>query len=420
MKILHVISRGYICGGAEQCVAALKTHLPEFGHESRVLASDICADDPSTFSDYRFPHIRPGSRSYLRRFWNHQAFRAIKLALKDFEPDLIHFHTMGELSPSAIFAAGKTAAVLTIHGPEPYTKGMLKWYLKSDAYKTNDIRLNNLTPRGRISYSSYRYLQRPLYVWGFRRHLSVIVSSSKSLEQAFREDENFGVAIRQIYSGFRLPPYQQLPPNQTITFLGRLSYVKGVEFLIEAMREVSKSLPEARLILMGAGPDEIRLRRLVRDSNLTDCIFFLGWIRNDEAIRQLGESRVVVIPSIWPENQPTTCIEAMGVGRPVIGTNVGGIPELIVDGKNGYIVPPADARALAQALTRILGDEGLCEAMSVDTRARVKQFGVSTFVRQMASLYDETCSRASEPIFGRTRPVPAGRSSAPAWRRRSR
>jgi glycosyltransferase involved in cell wall biosynthesis len=246
------------------------------------------------------------------------------------------------------------------------------------------------------------------------------VSSSKSLEQAFREDENFGVPIRQIYSGFRLPPYQQLPPNQTITFLGRLSYVKGVEFLIEAMREVSKSLPEARLILMGAGPDEIRLRRLVRDANLTDCVFFLGWIRNDEAIRQLGESRVVVIPSIWPENQPTTCIEAMGVGRPVIGTNVGGIPELIVDGKNGYIVPPADARALAQALTRILGDEGLCEAMSVDTRARVKQFGVSTFVRQMASLYEDTCSRASGPIFGRTRPVKAGRSSAPAWRRRSR
>ncbi len=384
MKILQIISNGFVCGGAEQSVLTIKTNLAANGHEVKVLASDLQADDVTTFSDYTYPHIIPGRISgYFKRLWNPDSYNAIKKAIKDFRPDIVHFHTMGELSPSAIFAAGKTPAILTVHGPEEYTKGMLKWFLESNAYKGQDVSLRNLNTFGKAEYVFYRWVQRPLYLWGFGAKLSLIISPTANLAYELAH-EKYGVEIRQLYNGLALPDYQKMPKSKTVTYVGRLSHVKGVSYLIEAWREIQKTNPDAKLCIVGEGPEKTRL---IEQSSKLKNITFLGWQTNHQVMETFKNSRLVVMPSIWPENQPTVCIEAMAVGRPVVGTNVGGIPELINDGVNGFIVKTGSRHALATAINKLLKDEALAQKMSLAAASDSQKFRVGQFIHELEVIY---------------------------------
>ncbi len=390
MRILLVISNGYICGGAEKSVDILKKNLLKNGHEVNVLASDLAVDDPTTFSDFTYPHIRPGSPSgYFKRLWNTDSYKAVKRACNDFKPDIIHYHTMGELSPSALFAAGKVPALLTVHGPEEYTKNLLKWFLETNAYKSEVVRLDNLTTFGKIEYVFYRYIQRPLYVLAFRRRLSAFISPSSYMAGAL-ETEGYGIPIKQIYNGVELPVAKKLPKQKVILYVGRLNLVKGVSYLIAAFAELRQYFPDVQLHLVGEGPYKKRLQKQVADHKLKNSVHFLGWQSTEQVMAQFKTARLVVIPSVWPENLPTVCIEAMAIGRPIVGTNVGGIPELIHDGTNGLIVPPADASALAAAMHTILNDEHLAEAMAKASAQSSKRFSVETFVHNLEKLYRET------------------------------
>src|SRR5262245_20088046 len=120
MKILQVISHGYEDGGAETSVLMLRDELRARGHEVKVLS--VSDPDHVMFADYQFAPVPPASRLksahhllYLR------SYRALRQAIKDFCPDVIHFHTLTSCSPSVLFATRGLPAILTIHGPEEFT-----------------------------------------------------------------------------------------------------------------------------------------------------------------------------------------------------------------------------------------------------------------------------------------------------------
>jgi len=161
------------------------------------------------------------------------------------------------------------------------------------------------------------------------------------------------------------------PSDRVVMVIGRLRKEKGHYFLIEAIDELRKKIPEVKLVIVGEGEEEERLKRLVRKLSLTDTVVFAGLRRDIPDLLTIGE--LVVLPSLW-EGMPNCLLEAMAAGKPVIATTVGGIPEVVMDGETGILVPPRDSHALTEAMIRILNQGEEARAMGIKGRKRVEQF----------------------------------------------
>jgi len=385
MKILHVISMGHVSGGAEKSVVMLKQGLEARGHAVRIMSSDRDPDVPH-FSDYECKHIQATTPLGLfRHLWNGSAYRTLKNAIVDFNPDVVHFHTMGELSPSVLFALGGTPAILTVHGPEEYTATLLEWYLPPHVFK-GAVSMHNLNLIGMAYYGFFKFLQRPLYKVGFRR-LKLMVSPSKYLAQKLVE-ERFRVPIDQVYNGIDLPKAASLPDAKNVLYIGRLEHVKGVEVLLRALPAVTAEVPDVHLDIVGDGPDRRRLEALANELVVNEWVTFRGWLQGKAVTNAYKNARVQAVPSIWPENLPTVVIEALAVGRPVVGSRVGGIPELIRDGVTGKIVEPGNSDDLAKALISLLKDPNLAnKADAAHTDA--ERFALPQFITHIEKLYGD-------------------------------
>jgi glycosyltransferase involved in cell wall biosynthesis len=387
MKILQVISMGYACGGAEKSVLMLRDGLRARGHEVKIVSSDRDPDVPH-FSDYECRHIQGKTPLGLfRHVWSTSAYRVLKRAISEFKPDVVHFHTMGELSPSVLFACGDTPALLTVHGPEEYTASMLEWYLPPAVFK-GDISKRHLTPQGWGYYLFFKYLQRPLYAFGFRR-LKMIISPSKYLASKLAE-EHFKPPVSQLYNGIALPAKQPLPNTSNLLYVGRLEAVKGVDVLLRAMPEILKHQPTCRLRIVGEGPDRARLEALAAEYDITASVTFCGWLTGDALLAEYARAILLVIPSVWPENLPTVSIEALAVGRPIVGSRVGGIPEVIQDTVTGAIVQPGNSQALADAIAKLLTDPDLPRKAQA-ARDSAARFGLDAFIDRIERVYTDIC-----------------------------
>ena len=134
-------------------------------------------------------------------------------------------------------------------------------------------------------------------------------------------------------------------------YFGRLSAEKGVEVLIKAFAEAVSELPIGwRLKIVGTGPEEERLRAFAEKSAASQAIDFLGFKTGDELRSLIKGARWSVVPSTWRENMPYSIVESLAAGTPVIGSEIGGISELVQDGKTGLIFSPGDSDGLSRRL----------------------------------------------------------------------
>lgn len=145
-----------------------------------------------------------------------------------------------------------------------------------------------------------------------------------------------------------------------ILYVGRLDIKKGVEFLLRAMREICMKVTEARLSIVGDGPQKEYLRSLVKRLQIDHCVEFLGKVSDDHLRHLYSSCPVVVVPSIWPEPFGRVVAEAVMYDCPVVASNVGGIPELINHG-TGVLVPPGDVTALAEAIASLITNRARSE-----------------------------------------------------------
>jgi glycosyltransferase involved in cell wall biosynthesis len=142
--------------------------------------------------------------------------------------------------------------------------------------------------------------------------------------------------------------------GDVLVFAGRLGPQKAVGTLLEALA----AEPAATLVVAGDGPERTALERRAAELGLDGRVRFLGSVPRDTVLRLFRAADASVLPSAW-ENFPHTIVEALAVGCPVIATAVGGVPEVVVDGENGLLVPAGDARAFAAAIARFFSDDAL-------------------------------------------------------------
>lgn len=178
----------------------------------------------------------------------------------------------------------------------------------------------------------------------------------------------------------------------TVCGAGRLTAQKGFGVLIEAFAKVRERLPQARLVIAGDGPMRSALESQAQ--SLGGAVHFLGWRADAPTI--MADCDLLAMPSVW-EGFGLVTLEAMALSKPVVASRVSALPEIVIDGETGLLVPPGDSAALADSLLTLLNDPIRARAMGECGRARLeKEFTVGRMVRRHAAVYTEAASRVPE------------------------
>ncbi|HET9986306.1 MAG TPA: glycosyltransferase family 4 protein [Longimicrobiales bacterium] len=255
---------------------------------------------------------------------------------------------------------------------------------------------SDVFPDGRLGAAPSRLVRRLLAA------SDLVVSPSARYRDAVVDcvPELAGRAV-VVYNGidvdeFAAPPATapaDPPPADFVLCIAGLMPWKGIDVLLRAFARVAGGHPGLRLVEAGGGPDDVALRQLAEHLGIADRVDFLGAVPRATIIRLLHGCRFLVLPSL-AESFGIAAVEAMACGRAVVGSAVGGIPEIVTHGETGLLVPPEDDRALAEAMQLLLRDPDLARrfgrAGEVRARAefRAEQTGeayVAHFIRLVAA-----------------------------------
>ena len=387
MKILQIISTGYVAGGAENVVVKITNHLLAKGHSVKILASDLGADKEH-FNDYVFKSINSANPLTLLLFlFNPYSFIVLRKVLKEYEPDIIHLHTVHQVTPSVLFLLKKYPTVMTLHGPESFLSKLLFWCMKP-SYLNYFYEKQNLNVMGKLSLY-FNHVQKSIYKLGLK-NIDLFIAPSKYIQNAAKSDVS---PIIHLPNFVELRKFHELKNNYNLLFVGRMEKVKGIEFLIKAISLIIKVFPQTTLTIIGDGLNKENLLSLTKSLQLENYIHFVGWVKNKDLDIYYEKASIVVIPSIWPENFPTVCNEAMSAGRPVIGTNVGGIPEIIDDGVNGYLVEPQNPEQIAEKVIKLFSEENLLKEFGKNARKKAEEFGIEKYSENTVKIYEEVLDK---------------------------
>lgn len=223
----------------------------------------------------------------------------------------------------------------------------------------------------------------------FDRADRVVVLSSAWKEWVVSISRNSHVEA--IYNPVLLPerkyPWSERMSN-VVLFLGRLGKRKGSYDLLDAAAIVVKRLPYLKLRLGGDG--ELKeTNEHAQQLGISGHVHLLGWVRGEDKDVQLGQSTICALPS-YNEGLPMTILEAMAAGLPILSTPIGGIPEAVSDGIEGFLVQPGDVGAIADRLEQLLIEPGLAERMGAAARAKVEgTFSANVILPKVEAMYLE-------------------------------
>jgi phosphatidylinositol alpha-1,6-mannosyltransferase len=179
-------------------------------------------------------------------------------------------------------------------------------------------------------------------------------------------------------------------PNQVI-YVGRLVDFKHVDWLIKAFPEVLKKVPDAKLKIVGGGPERETLEKLVERLRLKACVTFTGLTPTYEAVTQhYKESKVFVLPSTV-EGEAIVLKEAMAASLPLIAMNIpgSGVLSLVRDGENGFLLEPGRPKLIAEKIVQLLRDKKLRKRMGKAGRKFVEKFDWDVIADRTLEVYQE-------------------------------
>ena len=306
------------------------------------------------------------------------AIPRIRQALRTLQPDLVHAH----IAPYAVAAQGmRCPSLYTIHGLAG---------LEAKAYTA--------TLFDKLRYRLYaHYDTRAL-----RRATDLVAISDYVMDAYEKSTSARWYRINNpIPEAFFLADAAKQIGKPIILFAGSITEVKDLGTLIRALRLVRERIPDARLELAGRVTSEsyhAQLLDSIREHGLAASVSFLGLLDRVALVNAYAECAVLALPS-RQENAPMAIIEAMAVGKPVVATRVGGVAELVADGETGFLVPPGNARAMADCLTKILASSDLRDAMGQSAQARARgRHGVRQVAAQYRQVYRRILGLPSDAV----------------------
>ncbi|MFA6550974.1 MAG: glycosyltransferase [Patescibacteria group bacterium] len=367
MKILQINKFFYLKGGAERCFFDTVEILEQHGHEVAVFSMVDKKNYPSRWQKYFVGNINyhtPAAWARklslaLKFIRNREAAKKLQKLIDDFKPEIAHLHNIyHQLSPSIIkvLAKNKIPMVMTLHDYKVICPNYNLFVLGKNYDRCRQGKFYQCLLDRCVGGSFWQSLLGTIeayYNQRLYRQINLFIAPSKFLEQKFK-DYGFKERITNLPYAFIKRESQFTGENiieeNYFLYAGRISAEKGLDVLIKAMRNINNS----RLIIAGDGPERERLEKLTAELKLKNKINFIGRQDQTALFNLIKNANAVIVPSVWHENLPYAVIEAMGLTKIVICSKIGGLLEMIEDGKTGFFFNPNDYRDLALVIKKTL------------------------------------------------------------------
>jgi len=235
----------------------------------------------------------------------------------------------------------------------------------------------------------YDYVKNAIHIFLIRIFADVCICPSKAMADYIRKIfKNKKVIYLPYFNSQNIKKDIKEISNNKIAYVGRLNREKGVKCLIESYKLVIEEVPSAKLIIIGEGKERGNLERLAKQLFPQGNIQFEGLMDHKDVIKIYKNVCVIVTPSLWVENNPLVLYESMAYGIPLIGSKIGGIPDMIKDSYNGYLVEVGKSNELAKKIIYLLKNKK--KAMMMGERGRKilqEQFNDKDHLNKLIILY---------------------------------
>lgn len=371
MKVLMVHKFYYIEGGAERYMFNLSELLQSNGTQVLPFAMTHPRNEETPYAKYFVDYFEPdnilsdlniinGTRTAIRVAYNFQARKRIEFMIDKARPDIAHVHGVyHHLSPSVLHSLKKKRlpVIFTLHEYKilcpaylfldnngkvcELCEGKYFWHPIFKKCFRNSIPASCLV-------SAESYLHR--FLKTYQRNVDLYLSPSKFLR---RKMIQYGYPKEKIeWLPYTIPieKYQpQFTHDNYFVYVGRLSHEKGIVELVHAM----KRLQPVRLKVVGTGRLNNPLHKFVQQEGMKN-VEFVGYKKGEELREIVRNAMFVAVPSVVYDNSPLSIYEAFALGKPVIGANIGGIPELINEGEDGFLFEPGNEDSMVTAINKML------------------------------------------------------------------
>lgn len=361
-------SKGY--GGVEEHTINLIKHLSKNnGLNINVLTY---GDENQTFlKNYVKYHVlkRYTNNMFAYLFFLPLDFFRLLRKINELKPDLVHFQGTHPLySFAAVVLKRKYPTFLTVHGimaVEMDFHREKKFFLRWSSKFLERITLSHLD------------------------NIIVVAPQIEAIVKTFTKSRTFmipnGIDLDAIHN---IPALTNNPKKHYIIYMGVLIPRKGVYTLLESFSLVKNQIEDINLFIAGSGEAEDELKKTVKRLDLQNDVKFLGFVKGAKKYSYLKSSEIVILPSLW-ESLPITVLEGMGCGKPIIASDVGGIPYLVEDGFNGFLIKPGDVEDLADKIILLLKNRPIAEEMGVKSGLKAKNFDWTIIADKTLEVYQE-------------------------------
>lgn len=415
MDILHINNFHYLRGGSETVYFSTADIIERHGHKKVFFSMHHPENLPCDTSDYFMPYVDlikiNGVVNKLktagRILYSFEAKKRLSNLLDKYHVDIAHLHIIyHEISPSIIdvLKNRKIPMVMTLHDYKmvctsysmladgkpceacsggsyfnAIKKSCVKGSIAKSILATIEIYLHNKVLNIYDDVDAFIspsiFLKNKLQEMGFKKEIIHLPN--------FIDIERFGQIVERM---------EDILEN-SIVYFGRLSPEKGLYILLEAAKRLKIENKELKIKIIGDGPIKENLKLKVESDKLNN-IHFLGYKTGEELKDEIRKSMAIVLPSECYENNPMSVLEAFALGKPVIGSRIGGIPELVIDGFTGYTFEPNNVEDLKSKIDLLIKDKDVLCAMGKNARELVKKkFNGDVYYKGIMFIYERVLEK---------------------------
>ncbi len=346
--------------------------MESLGHEVMVFTVSGGQASNHLHDKYKFQVIHTPSLplpGYTAERFTLPPMSFVSAQVKEFKPDIIHTHTPFAMGWEAATSAKKLGVPLvgTHHT-------FFDHYLKH-------IKLD------------YNWFKKPSWkiLVKYYNQCDLVLSPSKALAQQLWESgltKPVQVFSNAVDTDFFHPSFVRHPAPRTLIYMGRVSYEKSIDQVLQAFDLIHKAIPQSHLVIVGDGPERAKLEELTDKLGLTGNVEFTGMVKGHDLVTRLQTADVFVTAS-KSENQPLSLLEAMACGLPVVGVDALGVPEVVKNNENGFIVKPDEPPAFAQKCIELLSKPELVQKFSSASRELALNYSETSVAKKLIKIYED-------------------------------
>lgn len=400
MRVLMVNKFLYLHGGSETYILDIGKQLAKMGHEVQYFGMDdkqrTVGNKVNSYTVNMDFHTG-GIQKLLYPFkilYSSEARSKIRVVLENFVPDVVHLNNINfQITPSIIYEVRKwekktkhsVKIVYTAHDPQWVCPNhmMMVPSTKELCFKCKGGNYGECTKNRCIHNSLVKSILGTIegYIYKiFRTYKKVdtIICPSHFMKNTLSNNKDITERLVVLHNYCDTKEISTIEKKEYVLFFGRYSEEKGIDVLINAC----KQLPEVDFIFAGDGPLKEEVEKIENIKNV-------GFLSGKELRLMIAQAKFAVIPSIWYENCPFTVIEALKLGTPVIGSNIGGIPELIDEGRTGELFEAGNISQLVDRIWSLWNDDVKCKRYSEECLK--KQFdSLEEYCNKLIKIYSKT------------------------------